>query len=271
MSAGSEWHARRAGGFGASDIPALMLALGGCSEQAPRYLADRAKTISRGKGKGLSRIIAEKAGIVPALSAGSAAARGTARERELLEYWCALISSERSCEASSLMMPASITHADALLRCCWPIVDRRCPRLSATLDAWAVDELGAQVVIELKCSATERLHLPWYWRAQVLAQLAVTGADYGLLVCGEMWSAWHGQDGPVRVWPIERDEGEIDALRELVRRGWAEVEAARESAKADAEIASERMAQEIGFDPAEEVDDDTERQATRGATSADHV
>lgn len=258
MSAGAEWHARRASGFGASDIPALMLAMSGCQEQAPRYLADRAKIISRGRGKGLPRIIAEKAGIVAPLSAGAAASRGTERERELLTHWRTLIEHEQTGEASSLVVPATITHADALLRCCWPMVDRRCPRLAATLDAWGTDELGAHVVIELKCSATERSQLPWYWRAQVLAQLAVTGADYGLLVCGEMWSAWHGQDGPVRVWPVERDEGEIDALRELVRRGWAEVEMARESAKADAELVSERIAQAAGFDPAGEVDNGTQ-------------
>jgi hypothetical protein len=64
----------------------------------------------------------------------------------------------------------------------------------------------------------------------VQAQLAVSGADYGLLVCGEMWSAWHGNDGRVRVWLVERDEAQIDAIRAAVRDGWAAVEAARAGA-----------------------------------------
>jgi len=257
VSAGGEWLARRAGCFGASDIPALMIAIGGCDEPAPRYLANRAKAISRGPGKGLPRIIAEKAGIVSPLSAGAAASRGTARERELLAHWRTLIEHEQADDCSASIVASSITHADALLRCAWPLVDRRCPRLAATLDAWAHDGIGSHVVLELKCSATERPQLPWYWRAQVLAQLAVAGADYGLLVCGEMWSAWHGQDGPVRAWPVERDEAQISALRELVRRGWAEVEMARESAKAGAGLESEDNTA-VGVGHAEEADDGTQ-------------
>jgi hypothetical protein len=123
-----------------------------------------------------------------------------------------------------------VTHADMMLSSCWPLVDRAEGRLTATLDGWARDGLGGQVVVELKCSATERPACPWYWRTQVMAQLAVSGADYGLLVMGECWSAWHGNDGPVRVWLVERDEAQIDAIRAAVRDGWAAVEAARAGA-----------------------------------------
>jgi hypothetical protein len=82
-------------------------------------------------------------------------------------------------------------------------------------------------VIELKCSATPRPELPWYWRAQVIAQLAVTGAAYGVVVCGEEWAAWHGNSGMIRAWRVERDEVEIEAVREVARRGWSMVEGAR--------------------------------------------
>lgn len=255
-----EWMARRGHGFGASDIPALMLALGGCTEPAPRYLASRAATLSRGAGKGLPRIIAEKAGLAAPLAAGAAASKGTARERELLAHWRTLLEHEQYHDecAEAAVLPASITHADTLLRSCWPLADRRCPRLLATLDAWARDAMGCELVVELKCSATERPALPWYWRAQIIAQLAVSGADYGLLVCGEMWSAWHGNDGPVRVWLVERDEAEIAALRALVERGWQSVEEARESVQAKSDLVYSRMADNVGFDPEEGTEDGTQ-------------
>jgi len=232
VSSGDAWHARRALGFGASDVAALLLASGAVAEPAPRYLADRAKVITRGPGRGLPRIIAEKAGVVEPLKAGGAAARGTSRERELLEHWRELLRREQYSDegAEGALLPESVTHADMMLASCWPLVDRHQPRLTATLDAWARDAMGCEAVVECKCTATDRTSAPWYWVAQVQAQLAVSGADYGLLLVGEFWAAWHGNDGPVRVWAVERDETAIALIRELVARSWEAVEAARSAA-----------------------------------------
>jgi hypothetical protein len=222
------WHARRALGFGASDVPVLLLALGLRSADAtPRYIIERAAVTNRTAGA--PRIIAEKAGRVAPLKAGAAAARGTERERELLAAWRTMLSRGVFYDesAESLVLPDRLTHADAMLKSAWPLVDRACPHLTATLDAWGWDALDAEVVVELKCSASERRSLPWYWRDQTMAQLAVSGADYALLVCGEHWSAWHGNDGPIRVWRVERDEDAIGEIRDAVERGWKRVEEIR--------------------------------------------
>lgn len=227
------WLTRRALGFGASDMPALLLALGLVNAHAPKYLTDRTRKTNRTRG--YPRVIAEKAGLVEPSGVGKAAHRGAARERELLEQWRQkLIHGQFGCDAERMLDPSRIRHSDVAMRCAMPWVDRHCPALTATLDAWGDDVLGNEVAIELKCSASERVDLPWYWQAQVMAQLAVTGASYGILVCGDQWAAWHENDGPIRSWLIDRDESVIAALREATRRGWAMVEEAREKLEGEA-------------------------------------
>jgi hypothetical protein len=226
------WLARRALGFGASDVPALLLALGGVpvGVDVPKYIADRAR-LKRVAGVVVPRIIAEKAGLVSPLKAGTAAAIGTNRERELLWTWRDLLVARRYYDeaAEGLLLPETVTHADSLLKCCWPLVDRHAPMLSATLDAWCRDGIDSEIVVELKCSATARRECPWHWRVQVLAQLAVTGAAAGIVVCGEEWAAWHGNSGMVRAWRVGRDEAAIEAIRAAARQGWQMVERARET------------------------------------------
>jgi hypothetical protein len=223
------WLQRRALGFGASDMPALCLALGVCTGDAPDYIERRSKITNRTKG--FPRIVAEKARVVRPLAVGQAAEIGKRRERELLAQWRMRL--ERGayyCDAERLILAERVRHHDVSMRCAAPWVDRHCPILTATLDAWADDALGDECVIELKCSATEHRDLPWYWRTQIMVQLAVTGAPYGLVVCGENWAAWHGNDGPIRAWLVERDEAAIEVLRDTARRGWAMVEKAKGSA-----------------------------------------
>lgn len=218
------WLQRRALGFGASDIPALLIAMGKrAATDAPKYIADRARTTNRTHG--VARIFAEKVGVLAPEKVGAAALKGTLRERELLSQWRTMLSrGVYADESEALIVPSSVRHADVGMRCAMPWLDRHEPRLTATLDGWADDVLGQELVLELKCSASERRELPWYWRDQVQAQLAVTGAEWGVLVCGEMWSAWHGNDGPIRVWPVQRDEAVIADIRDAVRTGWAIVE-----------------------------------------------
>lgn len=222
------WLARRSLGFGASDVPALLLAAGlRSADGCPGYLADKAKPTR--STRGLPRLIAEKAGIVAPKKVGSAAQRGTERERELLSAWRDLLVREvyYDVAAEGAVLPDRITHADALLKSAWPLVDRYAPSLSATLDAWAWDALDLELVVECKCSATERREIPWWWRDQVMAQLAVTGAAYGLLCCGEFWSHWSGNDGPIRVWRVDRNETEIAVIRDATTRGWQAVQEVR--------------------------------------------
>ena len=224
----SPWLRRRALGFGASDVPALLMAMGKRQGlEAPKYLTERTRVTNRTAGQ--PRIIAEKAGLVRPARAGAAASKGTSRERELLQTWKALLSHHvYADECETLIVPSTIRHADVGMHCAMPWVDRYEPHLVATLDGWAEDVNDNELCIELKCSAYERTELPWYWRDQVQAQLAVSGAEWGVLVCGEFWAAWHGNDGPIRVWPVDRDERAIEEIREVVKGAWALVEKLKE-------------------------------------------
>jgi hypothetical protein len=223
----SAWHRRRLFGFGASDVPALMVGLGlRDASTVPAHVAANAnliRVVVPGEAATMwPRICVEKSGRKAALKAGRAADVGTVRERELLEAWRA------SLRSSDIIDPESVTHASIVPRELQAAVrDPECPLLAASLDGWARDVLGELVVIEAKCGNKWRDALPWYWRAQVLAQLACTELDLGLVVCGQQWSRGLDVRGPIDVWPVERDEAAIAEIREAVRAGWRLVEALR--------------------------------------------
>ena len=210
------WLARRAHAWGCSELPALWLAADPELE-APAYLRQR---IGKPRGHQRMRFVLEKAGIVEARSAGGAAARGTERERELLEQYTEQL--RRGIVRG--IDPESVRHADSMPSEWLPIIDRHQPRLACTPDAWGRDALGILHALELKCSVTERTELPWYWSLQVQGEMACMGADGGYVICGEHWAAHHGQDGPIRVWEVERDEKTIARARQLCADFWEAVE-----------------------------------------------
>jgi hypothetical protein len=241
MTREAAWLSRRALGFGASDVPVLLIAAGlRSAEDAPKYIAERAHHVVIGGGiagaETAVRLYAEKAGIVRPRKAGRAAAVGTRRERELLQAWRERLEHGQFYDdAERLIVVSSVRHSDVAMRCATPWVDRHCPRLVATLDGWADDVIDDEVALECKCTASERRELPWIWRDQVQAQLAVSGAAWGLVICGEMWAAeWAEVPGPIRAWPVERDEKAIAEIRGAVERGWAEVERLRAAAEKEA-------------------------------------
>jgi predicted phage-related endonuclease len=232
------WLSRRALGFGASDVPVLLIAAGLRSgDDAPKYITERTRHVVVGggiEGPELAvRLYAEKAGIVRPLKAGRAAAIGTKRERELLAAWRERLEhGQFYCDEERQIITSSVRHADVAMRCAMPWVDRHCPRLVATLDGWAEDILDDEVVLECKCTASERRELPWIWEVQVQAQLAVSGGAWGLVICGELWAAeWVDVPGPIRAWPVQRDEKVIADIRGAVERGWLEVERLRAAAE----------------------------------------
>lgn len=225
--ASDPWLERRRYGFGASEIPALLVGLGLRDyPKCPDYITNNARKTSRTKG--LPRIVAQKAEIVMPLAVGEAARKGTVREPELFSTWRTLLARRQHYgEHERLIVPGTAMHASTFLRSAQPLVDRHCHRLTSTLDGWARDMLDRDLVIECKCSASQRREISPWWVDQVQAQLAVTAADAGVLVCGEEWAAWHGNDGPIRSWLVERDERVIDEIREAVRLAWEMVEASR--------------------------------------------
>lgn len=211
------WLERRRRSVGASEIGALWIALGRATEEqaasAPKYLQDNARTLLR-----------VKAGVLKGRSAGRVAARGQAVERRILAAWLG----DEGARCAVRSQVASATHADHVPRCWMPLVDRDCPRLTATPDAWGVDVLGDDVVIEIKSTARECRQAPWYWLLQVQAQLAVTGASWGALVIGEWWAADWREPGPITAYEVQRDDALIADIRASVGEAWRLIESLQE-------------------------------------------
>lgn len=224
------WLARRALGFGASDVAALLVALGRRhAEDFPAWVRDAAKPIRTRAGI-VPRVLARKAGLAAYEAPSAVALEGIRRERELYSeaYRQARVA---PWVASPGLDPESLTYApDAIPRECLPLVDRYERALSATPDAWARDLYGGLVCVELKCSVQAVLHLPPHYALQVQAQIAVMGAESGLLVVGQQWGASWAPDGPIAAWPVERDDAVIAEIREAAAEGWRRVCALREEA-----------------------------------------
>lgn len=211
------WHARRAEGFGASEIAALLIGLGRREPvNVTKRIANNARIVRGTMGQ--PRIIAEKAGVKRPLAHSG----GGEREKELLEAWAATLPDD------GWLRRETVTHASIVPRELWtPTRDPHCHRLAVSLDGWCRDALGGLVVAEAKCADIEWDHMqenraPWYWEVQVQAQLAATGCELGMLVLGRGWAY---RDGPIDVWPIERDEAVIAEIRSAVVEGWERVEA----------------------------------------------
>jgi hypothetical protein len=226
------WHARRAMTFGASEVPALVVGLGTLGDWVgyvgtPGYLLDKAKLFPSPIGM-VPRIILEKAGVRAPLKVGKAAAAGTRRERELLLAWKAEVDAGLHPDADGVDV-GSIRHADAAPKEWFPLVDRECPSLAVTPDAWCRDMFGANVGVELKCSTYAADVLPGWWLDQKQAQIAACAEDWGIVVQGVDWSAGWKKDGPVRSWRVDRDDARITLIRDVCRRGWEMVEAIRKT------------------------------------------
>ena len=200
------WLARRRLTFGASEVPALLLALGLVppTPTTPKYMVDLAK-----------RLFGVKAGTRKPASAGRAAQMGNDVEVELLRAWNA-----DPCSG----YPAA-SHASSIPREWLPLVDRHCPRLSCTPDAWC-RRSGELVNVQIKTDVGggKRMITPW-WRSQVQAEMAVTGSARSVLLYGGGWACdWMDRRERPVAWVVERDEVEIERIRSAVIVGWNRVE-----------------------------------------------
>ncbi len=214
----SAWHQRRALGFGASDVPALLLAFGlrDASKATKRCRANAA--IVRGS-LGAPRIIAEKAGVKRPLAHPG----GGKREGELVRAWAAGLT------AADPFIASSLVHYDEPEETKATLVDPECPRLAVSLDARIREMFKTLGVVEAKCGDTDTNDgvCPWQWGDQVQAQLAATGLSWGVAVQGVGWAY---RDGPIRWWLIERDDAVIAEIRGAVVRAWSMVEDVKQQA-----------------------------------------
>lgn len=210
LPAPDTWHGRRLLTFGASDVPALLYALGLEEPDAttPRYVREAA-----------GRLFAVKAGIRKPRKAGAAADRGNDAEPKVVQEW----------NAGARGSWPTIVHASSVPREWLPLIDRHQPRLSCTPDAWC-RVAGELVNVQIKTDQNAKRVAPdreWVW--QVQTECAVTGSGGTLLVYGPGWASWNVHDRrPLTAWVIERDDAMIARIRTAAAEGWARVEAMRQ-------------------------------------------
>ena len=216
LDARTAWLDRRRHAWGASEIPALLLAY---DERADELRTARKYHLEdAGIGRhGVPRIVARKAGLLAAKRASAAMRTGSEREAELLDalsVWSDLTQIARV-EGHPIFGPMS------------PVRDRLGAPLAASIDAIAfVDGPGGgAVAVEAKCTRDGVVVVPWYWIAQLQAQLACSGYARGAIVVGEGWAA--GADSAPRWWLFDAC-GEWHArIRRVAVRAWADVEMIR--------------------------------------------
>lgn len=228
------WLARRALSFGASEVAVLLAALGRRPvESMPSYMQPDVKVTNRTRG--VARIFAQKAGLVAPRKRSAPAQRGLDLEPRLVLLWQQLVGRGHQRGAETIDASSVVYCADALPRELLPLVDRYCPRLTCTPDVLVRDVMGALVCVDAKCTVrplSGKGGVPAHYALQLQAQMAVCGAEWAAILEGEGWSAeWRdvaGEPaGPVRTWPVERDDALIAEIREAAEEGWRVVERLR--------------------------------------------
>lgn len=225
------WLERRTHAIGGSEVGALLAAYGLAPIDAilPSWLLE--ENVAHYQRLGIPKMLAQKAGLRNRTK-GDVKSKdaGNALERELLGRY-------RSTIAKRRVDPKTIRHADTLPKQFLPFVDRHCPELAVTPDAWAKAWDGELAMIELKCTfkPLSIVRAPWHYLCQLQAEMAACGAKWGLLVMGEEWIAsadgarpgWEVRRGPVRAFPFGRDEAMIALIRTVCREAWSVVEQLR--------------------------------------------
>jgi hypothetical protein len=206
----SQWLARRKRGWGASEVPALLLAYSTRDDEWRTAYKKHQHLAEHGR-HGVPRVIARKAG----LAAHDRPTGGGEREAELIRRWG---------DESALVVRTAVDMDIGEL---FPLHDPECVRLLCTPDGWCRGPSDELMSVEAKClPGNPPAECPWFWRAQVQSQLAVQGLDAGFLVCGPGWVLGSNEQ-PIS-WLIERDEQEIARIRDVCVRAWADVERVRQ-------------------------------------------
>lgn len=225
------WAVRRAQGFGASEVCALLIALG-------RRPADAFGSHPRAQSK---RLLARKAGLSRELKRPPEAVRGKELEPRLIAEWRRLLDRGQAGPHAALIDPASVCYVEGLppaARCLSPVVDRACPVLAASLDVVAFDVFDRLGVLDGKCSREPYGELPPERAArrearhavQLAAQMACSGAAWGAIVEGERWAVRSG-GAVVTHAVLTRDDGLIAEIRDACNEGWAHVARMKEGGR----------------------------------------
>lgn len=208
----TEWLERRQESFGASEMMALLVALGmeKAPEGMPKYMQEDARLIFKRKAR---KLAPERK--------SQAATAGQDAELPLIMAW-----NERPTRG----FPAPVIPAGVIPSRFLPILHRKQPRLSMTPDGWAHfhrEFLIVEVKTDVHGGKTDVT--PWWWW-QCQTQMAVADTQVGLVLYGERWIAWHDNKGPIHPWIVERDEAAVARCLEAAELGWREVEKIKEAA-----------------------------------------
>lgn len=236
------WLARRRLTWGSSEIAPLLQAYGlaPLGAKIPGWVAEQGDEYQR---LGVPRIVAWKAGLRARPKSDEVSKEAGARlERRVLERW-------RYTEAHRYVDPRTVEHASRLPQSWLPFLDRSCPALAVTPDAWASDYQRRHVCVEVKCSRDPMTEPPWGYVHQTQSQMDAMGAERGFLVVGERWLREKDPEADKRIvtFVIERD-AEATRLRYAVAtealRVVRKLELAAEAANREDVTARERK--EIG-------------------------
>lgn len=204
----TDWHRRRNRRLGGSEVGAALIASGTATSQeidsAPKYMLEAASRtevrLLDGSVISLPYFIARKLGLREAQRQSKVMARGLAREEELLSLW----SQEQETRiVLARDLPTHARHA----------IDHDCDSLAVTFDALAEDEIEGWIPLEAKCPYRVVTEVPWYWRLQVQAQIAVAMTDVAVIVIGPGWGACDHGGGAIWSSTIERDDRAIERIR----------------------------------------------------------
>lgn len=210
-----DWLMRRMHSFGASEMGALALALERreWNETDTKKLASDARLLFARKAR------ANVMRLTPAVARKREKDR--IQERACLAAWV-----ELGCPGSTID-PDSVVHASATPEEWLPLRDIWCPRMSCTPDASGRD-LFSGLLVDISVKTTWPTvrpgPLPWNYEMQAVATMGPTASAASIVLTGLGFARDDDERGGFLVERVERDEEQIEALRQMCREGWTRVE-----------------------------------------------
>ena len=221
----SGWHQRRSLGIGCSELVYCGALAGELNAtQLPQNVQDELEVFQVGKGAGLPKFIARKAGLAPHKKSPD----DDYLEDEILDRLRAVLPGMQA--PLCWLEPESIHHVKRVPDEWIPLVDRYEPALLCSPDAWGRDMLKRLATLDCKRAtasgpSTGQI-LKWRW--QVTGQCAVMGASWGAAILAN--GLLGNEYTPVRIeaYVTEPTAADLATVRRWARYGVELVKRARE-------------------------------------------
>lgn len=202
------WLARRGETWGASELAPLLLSMGlaPANHGAPAWVVLQAEHYS---ALGIPKLIAWKAGLRARPNQDNSATKGGRDlERAVFEEW-------KRTDGPAYARKRGLHHASAAPQQWFPLVDRYCPSIAVTPDAWGFccDDAESHVSVEVKCTRKRMPEPPWAYVQQNRSQSDAMGATHGFLVVGELWLWPEAPPGAQQILTFRIERDELDTRR----------------------------------------------------------